>query len=647
VTEFRYRVWRGGPDPLAPPFDVGRAMDAVGDAVLEGRSPAQALRDLLGRGMDGRRGLDDLLRAVRQRERSLRRSGRLDGTLEQVRDLLDRAIGQERAALFPDPSEDARLREAELDDLPADPARAVRRLADYDWRSADARQTYEQIRDLLRREVLDSQFRGLKQSLADADPAQWQRVKDMLAALNELLAADARGEDVRERFAEFMRRYGDLFPEQPADLDELVDALARRAAAAARLFASLSEAQRDELAALAAGAMADLGLAAEMSRLTDALRARRPDLDWTGRQRMEGPGLGLGDATTAVEELAELADLRAALAQDYPGASLADVDEEAVARALGRRAVDDLAALRRLEQELQQQGYLRRQGELLQLTPRAVRRIGATALSRVFAAVRGGRAGDHDVRDAGGAGDPTGATRPWRFGDEQPIDVVRTLRNALHRGRPPRLRVDDFEVVETERRNQAAVALLVDLSYSMVLRETWGAAKATALALHSLVTTRFPQDSIQVIGFSNYARVLLPEQLAGLTFDTVQGTNLQHALMLAGRHLDRHRDGEPIVLVVTDGEPTAHLLPDGDWFFDWPPDPQTLHLTLAEVDRVTRRGAQINVFMLDDDPRLVRFVDLVARRNGGRVFSPQPDRLGEYVVTDYLRARRGRRARAG
>jgi uncharacterized protein with von Willebrand factor type A (vWA) domain len=206
-----------------------------------------------------------------------------------------------------------------------------------------------------------------------------------------------------------------------------------------------------------------------------------------------------------------------------------------------------------------------------------------------------------------------------------------------------RLGVDDFEVHETERRTGAAVCLLVDLSYSMVLRGTWAVAKQTTLALHTLVTSKFPQDAIQIIGFSNYARVLHPEEMAGLDWDMVQGTNLHHALMIAGRHLDRHPDFEPIVLVVTDGEPTAHLRPDGRSLFDYPPSTETLVLTLAEVDKMTRRGATMNFFMLADDRRLVSFVEEVARRNGGRVFAPDAERLGEYVVSDYLRVRRGRR----
>ncbi|WP_026402195.1 vWA domain-containing protein [Actinomadura rifamycini] len=686
MSRYRYGAYEDGPDPLAPPYDVRGALDAVGDAVLDGTRAGDALRDLLRRGLPGRdgRGLDDLLREVRERRRALRDRGRLDGTLEQARALLDTAVGQERAELFPDPSDDARLREAELDTLPDDTSQAVRRLANYEWASDAARATFEKLKDLLRSEVLDAQFQGMKQALQSQDPAQMQRVKDMMAALNGMLEKDARGEHTQEDFDRFMDEYGEFFPDRPENLEELVDALARRAAAMDRLMASLSPEQRAELAGLMDEVMKDAGLAMEMTRLGDALRTRRPDLGWGGAEPMTGDDpLGMGDATSALAELADLAELEAALGQEYPGARLDDIDEDAVRRALGRRAVDDLQALRRIEAELERQGYLRRNRGKLELTPKAVRRLGETALRRVFAQLASGRSGDHDQRDAGQAGELTGSSRPWRFGDEQPLDVVRTVSNAVRRGamagpvarvaepapaepsangsradvlpgggaggggvpgpRPVRLGVDDFEVHETERRTGAAVCLLVDLSYSMVLRGTWAAAKQTTLALHTLVTSKFPQDAIQIIGFSNYARTLHPTEMAGLDWDMVQGTNLHHALMIAGRHLDRHPDFEPIVLVVTDGEPTAHLRPDGRSLFDYPPSTETLVLTLAEVDKMTRRGAGMNFFMLADDRRLVSFVEEVARRNGGRVFAPDAQRLGEYVVSDYLRVRRGRR----
>src|SRR3954462_12089000 len=591
-------------------------------------SPGEALQQLMRQGLTGRRGLDDLLLQVRRQQREARRAGRLDGTLEEGRELLDRALEDERRARFPDPSDNARLAEAELDALPRDTARAVRELSDYSWRSPEARQAYEQIQDLLRREVLDSQFRGMKQALEGADAESMQRVRDMMRALNDMLEADARGEDTSEQFAEFMESYGDFFPDNPQNLEELVDSLARRAAAAQRMMNSMSPEQQAELAELMMQAMQDAGLAGEMSRLADQLRSRRPELDWSGRERMRGDTpLGLGDATTALEDIADLDELENSLGQNYPGASIDDGDPELLERALGRNAVDDMEALRRIERELQRQGYLQRSEGDLELTPRGLRRLGESALRRIFHKLEATGRGDHDMHDAGAAGDPTGATRGWQFGDEQPIDVVRTVRNAVLRGgpqRPVKLHVEDFEVLETERRSGAAVALLVDLSYSMALRGTWAAAKSTALALHTLVSTKYPQDAIQIIGFSKYARVLQPSELAGLSWDMVQGTNLQHALMLASRHLARHPDAEPVVMVVTDGEPTAHLLADGSAGFDWPTHPETVAATMAEVERVTRRGARINVFMLDDEPGLVQFVESMAQRNGGGGVPPPP-----------------------
>jgi uncharacterized protein with von Willebrand factor type A (vWA) domain len=655
---YRYGQYRDGPDPLAPPYDARLALDELGDAVLGGADPAAALRDLMRRGMRGQRGLDDMLRQVRERQQEIRRRGRLDGILDQARALLDTAIGQERAELFPDPGDEARMREAELDSLPPDTAQAIRRLAHYDWRSAAARDTFEQLKDLLRRQVLDSQFRGMKDVLENSDPESMQRVKDMLAALNQMLEADARGEHTQADFDAFMDSYGDMFPDQPANLEELVDALVRRAMAAQRLMSSLTPDQRDELAGLMQQTLADEGLAAEMARLADSLRARRPELDMASLpgENMTGDSpLDLGDATTAVADLADLAELEAALRQDYPGARMDDVDEDAVRRALGRAAVDDMEALRQTERELERQGYLQRSAGKLELTPKAVRRLGETALRRVFAELPEGGYGDHEQRDAGQAGEYTGATRPWQFGDEQSIDAPATVRNALLRDASsfrhdreddsPRVRLsaEDFEVGETERRASAAVCLLVDLSYSMAIRGTWGAAKQTALALHALIRSRFPQDSIQVIGFSNYARELRETDLAGLGWDMVQGTNLHHALVLAGRYLDRRPEHDPVVLIVTDGEPTAHLRRDGSSWFDWPPAPETLELTLAEVDKMTRRRASLNIFMLVDDERLTAFVDEVARRNGGRVLHAQPERLGEFVVKDFLRTRRASR----
>ena len=685
----RYGEWQGGPDPLAPPYDVRAAVDQIGEEVLAGGSLREALRNLLRRGPDGSRGLDDLTARARRLRREALRRGNLDGAVTRAQALLDQAIAAERDELARHDTDEARFAEATLDNLPRSTARAVEELREYNWASDEARRAYQQILENLRREVLEQRFSGLRDALRGADPAvdpeANARLREMLQDLNALLSKHARGENTDDAFAGFMQRHGEFFPEHPQNVDELIDALARRAAAGERLMRSLTPQQREELAGLMQRALGDAQLAGEMAALTDNLRALRPDLPWNRRERVRGEGeLGYGEAAGALQELGELDDLLDQLGQEHPGATLDDLDVEAVERQLGRRAADDVRRLQELERQLRRQGWVTRGDEGLTLSPKALRRLGGTALRRVFAHLETGRRGQHDLQSAGAAGDLTGSSRPWEFGDDQPLDVVRTVVNAVRRsvvgppaagppsGRsgliPPggpaaggpagsmsaraarplgvSLEPSDFEVSETERRASAAVALCVDLSYSMVAEGRWGPMKQTALALSHLVATRFPQDALQIIGFGRYAMGLTQRELAAVEPDMVQGTNLHHALKLAGRHLRRHSDAEPVVLVVTDGEPTAHLEEDGTPYFQWPTTRETITLTIREVDQLTRYGATLNVFMLGEDPGLRRFVDAVARRNGGRVFTPDVEDLGRYVVSDYIRARRGRRAAA-
>ncbi len=647
-NRFRYGQWRGGPDPLAPPYDVRAAVDAVGAEVLAGGSLREALRDLLRRGPQGRGGLDEMAARTRRLRREALRRGDLDGAVTRARALLDQALAAEREELRGRDDDSARFAEAVLDNLPHSTARAVEELSGYDWASDEARATYQRILDGLRGEVLEQRFAGLRDAArAAADPAIQRQLAGMMRDLNDLLARHARSEDTTDAFAEFMRRHGEFFPERPKDIDELVDVLARRAAAGERLKRSLSDRQREELAGLMRQSLGDR-LAGELSQLDAHLRTLRPDLNWQRGERIRGDQpLGYGEATGALGEIAELDELLDQLDQDHPGATLDDVDVEAVARTLGRDAADDVRRLRELERELRRQGWVTRDADGLTLSPKALRRLAGTALRRVFADLTAGPRGQHDLRSAGAAGEVSGASRQWEYGDEQPLDVVRTLTRAVRRagpGVPVRLVVEDFEVVETERRASAAVALCVDLSYSMISQGRWGPMKQTALALSHLMATRFPQDALQIVGFGLEATTLTQQELAAVEPDMRQGTNLQHALRLAGRHLRRHPGAEPVVLVVTDGEPTAHLDPeDGEAYFHWPPLPETIEATVREVDKLTRYGATLNLFMLGDDPGLRRFVDAVARRSKGRMFTPDLDDLGEYVVSDYLRARHGRR----
>lgn len=643
----RYGRYHDGPDPLAPPVDLREALDAIGEDVLEGASPRRALQELLRRGTKNMRGLDDLAAQAAKRRRDLLKKNNLDGTLQEVRELLDKAVLEERKALARALDDDARFQEMQIGDLSPSTAQAVQELSDYDWRSSEARENYEKIKDLLGREMLDQRFAGMKQALEGATDEDRQAISEMLKDLNELLDAHNKGEDTDEQFEQFMDKHGQHFPENPKNVDELLDSLAQRAAAAQRLRNSLSPEQRAELDALAQQAFGDSNLLSQLDQLDQNLQQARPGEDWDGSQNFRGEnGMGLGDGTGALQDIADLENLGNQLSQQYNGAALDDIDADALLKQLGPEAAADARMLAELEKALQQQGFMDKGADgQWRLSPKAMRQLGQSALKDV-AGKLSRRGGERDTRKAGAMGEPTGASRAWEFGDTEPWDVTRTVNNAVLRsaatgsGFPVQLQVTDVEISETETRTQAAVALLVDTSFSMVMDGRWVPMKRTALALNHLVSTRFRGDDLQLIGFGRHAQTLTASELAGLDGAYDQGTNLHHALMLAVRHLRRHPNAQPVVLIVTDGEPTAHLEPDGHAYFDYPPSSKTLGLTVRELDTVAKLGAQVTIFRLGDDPGLARVVDKMAERVGGRVIAPDLDGLGAAVVTDYLKRRR-------
>ncbi|RKO27504.1 VWA domain-containing protein [Pseudarthrobacter phenanthrenivorans] len=651
----RYGRYTGGPDPLAPPVDLAEALDAVAEDVMAGYSPRHALQEFLRRGGRSREGLDDLARRVQERRSGLLGRHRLDGTLDEVRKLLDTAVLEERKQLARDAmmdNTDRAFREMQLQNLPRSTAAAVNELAQYDWQSGTAREAYEQIKDLLGREALDQRFAGMKQALESATDEDRAAVSAMLRDLNELLAKHRNGEDTDEDFQEFMARHGQFFPENPQSVEELVDALAKRAAAAQRLMQSMSPEQREELMRLSAQAFGSPELMAQLDQLDDSLRALRPGEDWSGAERFEGQeGLGLGDGTGVLQDIAELDELADQLSQSYNGSTLGDLDLDALARQLGQNAAVTARTLAEIERAMQDGGYLRRGADGdLRLSPQAMRRLGRSLL-RDTARQLSGRQGRRDTRVAGAAGEHTGSSRPWEFGDAEPWDVTRTLTNAISRTAADggttrsglRLTPADIEVSETEARTQAAVVLLVDVSFSMAAEGRWVPMKRTALALHHLVSTRFRGDRLELITFGRYARTMDIGELTALPPRREQGTNLHHGLLLAGRFFRRHPSMQPVLLVVTDGEPTAHLLAEGESWFCWPPDPETIRTTVAELDRLGRAGAQTTFFRLGDDPSLEGFVRKIARRVDGRVVAPEAGELGAAVVGEYLRAHfRGR-----
>lgn len=647
----RYSRYAGGPDPLAPPVDLREALDAIGEDVMSGASPRRALQELMRRGTENMPGADRLAAEVNRRRRELLQRNNLDGTLAEVKKLLDEALLAERKELARALDDDARFGEMQIEALSPSPAKAVQELAEYDWRSPEAREKYDQIKDLLGREMLDQRFAGMKEALQNATDEDRQAINKMLDDLNELLEKHAAGEDTQEDFDKFMAEHGQHFPENPRNVDELMDSLAKRSAAAQRFRNSLSESQRAELDALAQQAFGSPSLMNALNRLDANLQAARPGEDWSGSEEFSGDDpMGMGQGTQALADISELEQLAEQLSQSYAGATMEDVDLDMLARQLGDEAAINARTLADLERALTDQGFLDRGSDgQFRLSPKAMRQLGQTAL-RDVAQQLSGHHGERETRRAGAAGELTGATRPWAFGDTEPWNVTRTITNAVLRQAgsgltdgPVRFGVEDVEISETETRTQSAVALLVDTSFSMVMENRWLPMKRTALALNHLVSTRFRSDDLEIIAFGRHARTVSAAELTALEGVRDQGTNLHHALALAARHLRRHPNAQPVVMIVTDGEPTAHLEDFGDGaeaFFYYPPHPRTIALTVKGFDELAALGAQLTIFRLGSDPGLARFIDQVARRVGGRVVVPDLDGLGAAVVGDYLRARR-------
>lgn len=656
----RFAQWDGSQDPFGPDVDLAAVLDEISDDVLSGLGAQTALRRLMRRGMPGPHGtrlggLDDLRKRLEARRRRRARDLNLEGPMADLQERLNEILTQERSALADrrdgQAGDDARLRESFLDTLPDSPPGALKELMDYKFASPAAQQAFDQLVADLQKQILDAHFKAISGGLGSMTPEDVARVREMLAALNAMIAARERGDDYD--FPGFMDRFGDLFPENPKTLDELLESLARRMAAMSRLLASLSPEQRRQLQELTETLLGDLDLAFQMDQLASELRALAPHLPWGEPVAgFGGEPMPLADAVGAVEELSDLDELEQALRGDYAGASLDDIDEEKLRRSLGEGAVTNLAHLRSIEKALEEAGIVTRQGGRLEVSPRGARRLGERALVTVFERIHNQRPGVHDAPETGGAAEPTGATRPWHFGDTGEIAVQRSVFNAVLRAGPtlvPGGRValtpDDFELVESETRTRTATALLLDLSFSMPLRGHWLPAKRMALALHALIEGKYPQDRLHLIGFSDYARQLQPTDLtARAPLERVYGTNMQHAFLLARRLLAEDPRASKQVIMVTDGEPTAHLVEFGpnrepEAFFSYPPTVETIRTTLAEGMRLAASGVTLNVFMLEDSPGLVAFMEKLGRLTAGRVFRMDSQDLGRFILSDYVRRR--------
>jgi uncharacterized protein with von Willebrand factor type A (vWA) domain len=653
----RYSAWTGRTEPFDGGLSAEDLLDHIADDLFDGDDVSAALQRLLRAGLDGHGGLDDLRRRVADaRARELSRMG-LDGPAQQLAEELAPIVERERSAVDQAPHDPvAQARRDELDALPGDPFAQLNALRDSEWFDPQAAAEFEELLQRMRADVAQATFGQLAAGLQNLTAEDIERLSQMLGELNDLSERHERGEDVSDDYAAFRERYRDDLAAMgidgpPERLEDLLAEFARRMAAMSALIAGMDRDQREALATMAAEAMGDLGLQMEAERLRASLQRQFPHMSWSqppsGTPQASPDAASLSGTVDWLERLEQMDELERALGQRYAGARLEDIDAGVLEDVLDTDAAADLRALREMERVLEQSGAVRRVQGRLELTPRGIRRLGERTLAHIYQPARLGPSGMHATNVSGGDGELSGTTRPLRFGDPFRLDVTRTVNNALRRrgagggehGRRVRLSADDFELAEAERRVRVVTALLLDMSFSMPLRGNWGPAKRVALALQALIASRFPQDHLIMIGFSDLARRLQPQDLLVAGWERVYGTNMEHAFALARREFERHPAAERQVIMITDGEPTAHL--EGSRpLFSWPPAARTLERTLIEGRRLRRSGATLNVFLLDHDPGAGKFIEHLVRQVGGRLLYPDLNDLGSVVVRDFL-SRRG------
>ncbi|HUY22674.1 MAG TPA: VWA domain-containing protein [Acidimicrobiales bacterium] len=665
TRHWEYRRWDGSQRGFED--DIDSLFAELADDLLYHGDPDAALRRLLTSGFrrpDGEQvqGLRELMERLRQQRQEELERGDLGGAFHEIAQALDQVVAEERAGLTSLASEaresgDERRRQVtddvvaersvELDLLPTDLAGKVRGLQQYDFVSSEAREHFEQLLDKLREEITKSWFDQMSDAMANPDPEQLERVRQMLDSLNRMIEQREQGQEIDPSFESFMDRFGDFFPGNPQNLDELLEQFAAQMAAVQAALDSMSPEQRAQLQALADSLFEDLDLRWQVDRLSENLQRAVPGAGWGRRYRFSGSDpMGLADAAAAARRLGEMDQLEQFLRSATSPGALAEVDLDQVTKYLGEDAARSLDSLARLARELEAAGLIEQREGRYELTALGIRKIGQQALTDLFSKLAKDRLGGHRNTFVGTGHEPEGQTKPYEFGDPFTLDIQRTVHNAVSRagaGTPVRLEPGDFEISRTEQMTRASTVLMVDLSLSMPMRDNFLAAKKVAIALHTLISTRFPRDFLGLVGFSEVAREIKPQELPEVSWDFVYGTNMQHGLMLARRML-AHRTGTKQIIMITDGEPTAHIIPDGvggfTVDFNYPPTAETVRVTLAEVVRCTRAGITINTFMLDANRSLQGFVEQMTKLNRGRAFFTTPETLGDYVLVDFLEHRR-------
>ncbi|HEY6319896.1 MAG TPA: VWA domain-containing protein [Acidimicrobiia bacterium] len=658
---FRYSAWDGSQQGFD--LDADALLDEMTDDLLYHGDLHASLRRLMQQGMrdrDGQQmmGLRDMLKKLREQRRNMLDRYDLGGVYDDIAEQLREIVDQEREGIEQRVDEarqsgDRRRQEIvddladkrreQLDSLPPDLAGKVAELQSSDWMDDGARQHFEELMDKLREQLMQSYFNQMSEGMQNMSPERMQRMKDMLSELNQMLEQRERGEE--PDFPGFMDRYGDFFPGNPQSLDELLEQMAQSMAQMQQLLNSMTPEQRAQLQGLAESLLEDMDLRWQVDQLARNLQGAFPNLPWDRSMPFRGDDpLSMGQMPGLLDALGDMDDLEHLLSQATQPGELAEVDLDRARELLGDDAARSLERLAELARMLEEAGLIEQREGRLELTPRGIRAIGQKALGDLFRKLMKDRAGRHEVERTGEGQDPAYEHKPYEWGDPFRLNVEQTVKNAIWRqgaGTPVRLSPSDFEVERTEVTTRSATVLLLDVSLSMPMRDNFLSAKKVAMALHALITSQFPRDYMGLVSFGRVAREVAPERLPEMSWDFEWGTNMQHALLLARRMLSR-QSGTKQVIMVTDGEPTAHI-EGGEPYFQYPPSPITIEETLKEVMRCTREGIRINTFMLDETYYLRSFVERMMQLNRGRAFFTTPDTLGDYVLVDFLEQRRHQR----
>ena len=631
ASRFTYSRWDGTQRGFE--IDADSLLDELADELTYHGDINTAMRKMMQNGMrdvNGNQmpGLRELMKRLREQREQIQERGDLGGVYSEIADELNDIVDEERQVAG---------NNFTLDMLPDDLAGKIRELQHYDFESPSAQERFDSLMDKLREQLMQQQLDQMSSAVQNMSPEQMARTKDMMAALNEMLERRKNGED--PQFEQFMEKFGDFFPENPQTLDELLEHMAQRMAMAQAMLNSMTPEQRAQLQQLSEQLLEDMDLRWQMEQLSQNLQGMFPQAGWNKQYDFSGQEpMGFQQAMQSMQDLSDLDQLENLLKNASNPSSLAEADMDKVRDLLGDDAAKSLDQLSKLSKMMQDAGLIDQREGRMQLTPRAIRKLGANALRELFGKLRKDMVGQHKIDATGIGHERANDTKPYEFGDPFRLDLHGTLRNALRRngsGLPIGLSPEDFEIERTEHSTRSSTVLLLDLSLSMPMRDNFLPAKKVAMALHHLISSQFPRDYLGVVGFGEIARELKPESIPEVSWDFAYGTNMHHAFTLARKMLAR-QTGTKQIIMITDGEPTAHITPQGQIFFNYPPVHETVEATLREVTRCTKEQIRINTFMLDADNGLRRFIEQLTKINKGKAFFTTPDTLGDYVLVDFL-----------